>query len=161
MGRHWSSAVRRSLKLCALSFIAVPSVLAQSPALDTDKRAATTACGSVVIIKCDAPAASTVAGSSAQVQQSRSVDLRRQNPLTQQLEGVVIEGELIRRRSIEETMASAFPAVRARDGNYTVETGEGTKCSCMNVCPPWPLPCCTCSGHLSRYRAMPGSSPLN
>ena len=29
----------------------------------------------------------------------------------------------------------------------------------MNVCPPWPLPCCTCSGHMSRYRLMPGSSP--
>ncbi len=161
MERYGFAVVRRSLKLCALSFIAASSVIAQSPALDTDKRAATTACDSVVIIKCDAPAASTGASPSAQVQQSRSVDLRRQNPLTQQLEGVVIEGELIRRRSIEETMASAFPAVRARDGNYTVETGEGTKCSCMNVCPPWPLPCCTCSGHLSRYRAMPGSSPLN
>ena len=161
MKKYGFAVVRRSSKLCALSFIAASSVIAQSPALDTDKRAATTACGSVVIIKCDAPAASTVAGSSGQAQQSRSVDLRRQNPLTQQLEGVVIEGELIRRRSIEETMASAFPAVRARDGNYTVETGEGTKCSCMNVCPPWPLPCCTCTGHLSRYRAMPGSSPLN
>lgn len=161
MRRYRSSVVRRSLKLCALWFIAASSVIAQSPALDTDKRASTTACGSVVIIKCDAPAANTGAGVSPQAQQSRSVDLRRQNPLTQQLEGVVIEGELIRRRSIEETMASAFPAVRARDGNYTVETGEGTKCSCMNVCPPWPLPCCTCSGHMSRYRAMPGSSPLN
>ncbi|MGZ9058302.1 MAG: hypothetical protein ACXW14_03545, partial [Burkholderiaceae bacterium] len=86
---------------------------------------------------------------------------RRTSPLVQQLDGVVIEGELLRRRSIEETMNIALPPVRPRDGSYTIETGEGTQCSCMNVCPPWPLPCCTCSGHMSRYRAMPGSSPLN
>jgi len=26
---------------------------------------------------------------------------------------------------------------------------------------PWPLPCCFCSARMSRYRSMPGSSPLN
>ena len=51
--------------------------------------------------------------------------------------------------------------VRTRDGSYTFDNGEGSKCTCMNVCPPWPLPCCTCSGQLGRYRSMPGSSPLN
>ena len=119
-------------------------------------------CGSVVIIKCDQPAPET---SSAQTefarQQARRGQALRQDPLRQQLEGVVIEGELTRRRSIEETMASAFPAVRARDGTYTVERAAGSKCTCMNVCPPWPLPCCTCSSPMSNYRSMPGSSPLN
>ena len=42
-------------------------------------------------------------------------------------------------------MAGAFPTVRARDGSYTFESGDGSKCTCMNVCPPWPFPCCTCS----------------
>ena len=57
-------------------------------------------------------------------------------------------------------MASAFPTVRARDGSYTFDSGEGSKCTCMNVCPPWPLPL-----HMLRpvgsVPAMPGSSPLN
>lgn len=153
--------VRRHLRTYALLLIAAPSVIAQPPALDAGKRAAQKDCGSVVIIKCDAPATGIDAGVSEQAQQSRRTEPRRTSPLVQRLDGVVIEGELLRRRSIEETMALAFPALRARDGNYTFETGEGSKCSCMNVCPPWPLPCCTCSGHMSRYRAMPGSSPLN
>jgi len=144
-----------------LLLIAATSVVAQSPGLDSGNRAAQKDCGSVVIVKCDAPAANTDAGVSEQGQQSRGIELRRTSPLVQQLDGVVIEGELTRRRSIEETMASAFPTVLPRDGNYTFDKGEGSKCTCMNVCPPWPLPCCACSGHMSRYRAMPGSSPLN
>lgn len=144
--------VGQHLRTCALLLVVSTSVIAQSPALDVDKRAAQKDCGSVIIVKCDAPAASAGTGGN---------EPRRTSSLVQQLDGVVIEGELIRRRSIEEMMNMALPPVRARDGTYTIETGEGTKCSCMNVCPPWPLPCCTCSGHMSRYRAMPGSSPLN
>ncbi len=150
--------VRRHLKWWALLAVAASASFAQQPVLDDGKQAVPKDCGSVVIVKCDSP---HLGASDQTRQQSRHVEPRRQNPLVQQLDGVVIEGEALRRRSIEEVMSSAFPAVRARDGNYTFDTGEGTKCTCMNVCPPWPLPCCTCSGHMSRYRAMPGSSPLN
>jgi hypothetical protein len=150
------------LKWWALFGVAASASLAQPPASDGRDQAAAKDCGSVVIIKCDRPASEASAGASDQArQQVRRAEVRRQDPFAQQLEGVIIEGELIRRRSIEETMASAFPTVRARDGSYTFDNGEGSKCTCMNVCPPWPLPCCTCSGQLGRYRAMPGSSPLN
>jgi hypothetical protein len=150
------------LKWWALLAVAASASLAQQPASDGRNQAAAKGCGSVVIIKCDRPASEASASTSDQArQQARRAEVVRQNPFAQQLEGVVIEGELIRRRSIEETMASAFPTVRARDGSYTFDSGEGSKCTCMNVCPPWPLPCCTCSGQLGRYRAMPGSSPLN
>lgn len=136
--------------------------MAQQLPLDDSTRASLADCGSVVIVKCDRPAAETQPGVSDQtLQQSVRTELRRQSPLVQQLDGVIVEGEALRRRSIEEMMNFALPPVRPRDGTHTFETGEGTKCSCMNVCPPWPLPCCTCSGHMSRYRAMPGSSPLN
>jgi hypothetical protein len=149
------------LKWWALLAVAASASIAQ-PAYDDRSQAAAKDCGSVVIIKCDRPASEANAVTSDQAQQqARRADVRRQDPFAQQLEGVVIEGELIRRRSIEETMASAFPTVRARDGSYTFDSGEGSKCTCMNVCPPWPLPCCTCSGQLGRYRSMPGSSPLN
>jgi hypothetical protein len=154
--------VRRHLNWQALLLIAASASFAQQPASDHGTQATAKDCGSVVIVKCDRPASEGSAGTSDQDrQQVRRVELLRQNPFSQQLEGVVIEGEFIRRRSIEETMASAFPTVRSRDGSYTFDQGEGSKCTCMNVCPPWPLPCCTCSGQMGRYRAMPGSSPLN
>jgi hypothetical protein len=154
--------VRRHLKWWALLLIAAFASFAQQPALDDGKQAAPKDCGSVVIVKCDRSASERSVSTPEQPRQPvRRVDLRRQNPFVQPLEGVVIEGELIRRRSIEETMASAFPTVRPRDGNYTFDTGAGSKCTCMNVCPPWPLPCCTCSAPMGRYIGMPGSSPLN
>ena len=144
-----------------LCSIAASAAIAQPPALDDAKRTAQTDCGSVVIIKCDrpAPVGNTSASEQAR-QQSRRIELRRQDPPIQALDGVVIEADVVRRRSIEETMGSAFPIVRPRDGSYTFETGEGSKCTCMNVCPPWPLPCCQCSAEMSRYRSTPGSAPL-
>ena len=150
------------MKLWALLAVAASASFAQPHAPDGHNQAAVKDCGSVVIIKCDQPASAASAGTSDQArQQARRGEVLRQNPFAQQLEGVVIEGELIRRRSIEETMSSAFPIVRARDGSYTFDSGEGSKCTCMNVCPPLPFPCCTCTGQMGRYRAMPGSSPLN
>jgi hypothetical protein len=153
--------VRRHLNRWALlQLLAVSGALAQ-PASLSDLSAERADCASVVIVRCERPAAESQLGTSDQArQQSRRSEPRRQSSIMQQLEGIVIEGEALRRRSIEEMMNIA-PPLRARDGNYTFETGEGTKCTCMNVCPPWPLPCCTCSGHMSRYRLTPGSSPIN
>lgn len=147
--------VRRHLKSLALPLvlisIAASAALAQQAALNDGKVIAPADCGSVVIIKCDrpAPAGTTERG------------LRRQWPIVQELDGIVIEADAIRRRSIEEAIGSAFPIVRPRDGNYTYLTGEGSQCTCMNICPPWPLPCCNCSAQMGRYRLMPGTSPLN
>ena len=153
--------VRRHLNRWAvLQLLAVSGASAQ-PASLNDLSAERTDCASVVIVRCERPAAEIQTGTPDQArQQSRRSEPRRQSSMVQQLDGVVVEGEALRRRSIEEMMNIA-PPLRARDGNYTFETGEGTKCTCMNVCPPWPLPCCTCSGHMSRYRLMPGSSPIN
>ena len=163
MGRQRLSVVRRHLKWSALlQLVIVAAATAQSATSDHAKGVERADCASVVIIKCDRPAPEIQLGTpDEQRQQSRRNEPRRQSLMVQQLEGVVVEGEALRRRSIEDMMNIALPPVRARDGNYTIETGEGTKCSCMNVCPPWPLPCCTCSGHMNRYRSMPGSSPIN
>jgi len=129
-----------------LLLIAAPAAIAQQQPSDSAKPAGLADCGSMVIIKCDRPA-----DASEQVRQpSRRVELRRQALPVQQLEGVVIESEAIRRRSIEEMMSSAFPPALARDGNYTFDTGEGSKCTCMNVCPPFPFACCVCSPRTGR-----------
>jgi len=118
-------------------------------------------CVSVVIIKCDRPAAAVAGGNGGSFDAARRVEVRRQGSLLQQLDGVVIEDQATRRRTVGETIGGAFPALRPRDGDYTFTTGEGAQCTCNNNCPPWPLPCCVCSGHMSRYRSMPGSSLLN
>ncbi|MGH6608976.1 MAG: hypothetical protein ACRECQ_01845 [Burkholderiaceae bacterium] len=137
-----------------LIFIALGPADAQQPVIDSSQLD----CGSVVIIRCDRPA--TTEQAEAQ-QRSRSIDLRRQPQSLQQLDGVVIEADALRRRSIEQTMAGAFPILLPRDGNYTFRTSESSKCTCMNVCPPPPLPCCNCSVPMNRYLSTPGSSPLN
>lgn len=149
------------MKLWAL-LLAAASAAAQQPSLDDQKQAAQKDCGSVVIVKCELPAPA-IGASAAEpaLQQPRLFSARRQTTGVQALDGVVIEGEALRRRSVEETMAGAFPTVRARDGSHTFDSGDGSKCTCLNVCPPWPFPCCTCSAVMSRYRSMPGSSPLN
>ena len=70
-----------------------------------------------VIVKCDRPAAENQLGTSDQTrQQSRRTEPRRQSPLVQQLDGVVVEGEALRRRSIEEMMNMGLPPVLPRDG---------------------------------------------
>ena len=52
---------------------------------------------------------------------------RRQSSVVQQLGGVIVEGEALRRRSIEEMMNLTLPPVRARDGGCTVETWRRNK----------------------------------
>ena len=96
--------VRRHLKRWALLLlVAVPPAIAQQVSLDEGKRVERTDCASVVIIKCDKPAAEGQLGTSDQTrQQSRRTEPRRQSSMVQQLEGVVVEGEALRRRSIEE-----------------------------------------------------------
>jgi hypothetical protein len=149
--------VRGYLKFAPLLLVAAPSLFAQPRVVDAVRPPHD--CGSVVIVKCDRPVSEP---SSEQTRHlGRRTELRRQAAGVQQLEGVVIEGEAVRRRSIEEIMGSAFPIFRSRDSSHTFEASDGSKCTCMNVCPPPPLPCCQCSANLSRYRQTPGSSPLN
>ena len=91
--------------------------------------------------------------------QARALEQRRRaasDPL--ELDRITIEADPVR-RGVEEAMAGAFSA-RASGGTYTFATGEGSQCSCMNRCPPVPLPCCQCSVPPRAYSASPGASPL-
>lgn len=159
-GKTEASVFCRHLMWVVVLLAAAAASVAQQTASDDAKLAAPPDCGSVVIIKCERPE-STREGAASPTQQSRRAELRRQNSQVQQLDGVVIEDNAIRRRSVEDTIGNAFPSLRPRDGDYTFATGEGAQCTCSNNCPPWPLPCCVCSGQMNRYRSTPGSSPLN
>jgi hypothetical protein len=121
-------------------------------------------CGSVVIVKCDpAPSASVLPQTrdgAPRRDQSRMQTARREPLPIQELEVMTIEGEAIRRRTLEEAFAPAFPQSRPIDGSYTYTIAESAQCTCMNRCPPPPFPCCQCSGHMNRYSVSPGASVL-
>jgi hypothetical protein len=121
-------------------------------------------CGSVVIVKCDPTRTANVPPQTpreaARRDQARGLAARREAPTTQDFGLVIIEGEAVRRRTLEEALASAFPQSRPADGSYTYTIAESAQCTCMNQCPPPPFPCCQCSGHMNRYAASPGSTVL-
>jgi hypothetical protein len=121
-------------------------------------------CGSVVIVKCD-PTPTAKAGprtprEAVRREQSRGLAARREASTERDLELMIIEGEAVRRRTLEEALAPAFPPVRPADGSYTYTVAESAQCTCMNQCPPPPFPCCQCSGHMNRYSVSPGASVL-
>jgi len=147
--------VRRHLTCAALLFA---GTVGAQPANSDGRDSPQMDCGSVVVVKCDRAVRAVPSSGSAT---ARQIEQRRVSPLIQQLDGVVIEGDAIRRRTVEDVIGGAFPAARPRDGDTTFSTGEGKQCTCLNLCPPWPLPCCNCSSHMNRYINMPGSSPLN
>jgi hypothetical protein len=121
-------------------------------------------CGSVVIVKCEpsraAHAAPKLRSEAARRDQERTLAARREAAPGQDLGVMIIEGEAIRRRTLEEALSTAFPQSRPGDGSYTYTIAESAQCTCMNQCPPPPFPCCQCSGHMNRYSASPGSSVL-
>jgi hypothetical protein len=112
-------------------------------------------CESVVVVRCEpTPEAATSSRPEA-----RRMEERRRSPLDGvELERIVIEADPIR-PSLESILSRPF-AARPTQGTHTFSTGEGTQCTCMNRCPPFPFPCCDCSSPMSRYSAMPGASPL-
>jgi hypothetical protein len=120
-------------------------------------------CGSVVVVECEprwAPAQPRTVDEAARRERGQAVAARRTPAETHEFERIIIEGEALRRRTLEEAMAPAFPQSRPVDGTFTYTVAEGAQCTCMNRCPPIPFPCCQCSGHMNRYANSPGASPL-
>jgi hypothetical protein len=139
-------------------------LVAAAAAQESDRVRALPDCGSVVVVKCE-PTRTAVplppsASEAARRDQSRTLAARRENSTAQDLGWAIIEGEAIRRRTLEEAFSPAFPQVRPVDGTYTFTIAESAQCTCMNRCPPPPFPCCQCSGHMNRYSTSPGASVL-
>lgn len=113
-------------------------------------------CESPVIVRCEPP---SQAERSPLKQRAQRIEERRRAPLdTVELGPIVIEADSVR-PSFADVLSRPF-AVSPNSGTYTFATGEGTQCTCMHRCPPFPFPCCDCSSPMNRYSAMPGSSPL-
>ncbi len=139
---------------------------AQAQTAEGAGRAVGSECGSVVIVKCerrnDAESPEAAAERSQKAERARRTEGRRSSGV-QDLGTVVIEGERVRSLSVEESIQRAMAGEVRPPGTHTYSTGEGTQCTCMNVCPPWwtLMPCCSCSTHsASRLSVAPGSTPL-
>lgn len=116
-------------------------------------------CGSVVIIKCDKPPADTP--DRAKKEAARRLEARRADRATIELDRVIIEGDG-ERRSPEDVISRALSHPLVRPGETTFSIGESAQCTCLNICPPWPLPCCNCSDRVgSRHATSPGWKPTN
>jgi len=120
-------------------------------------------CGSVVLVKCDKP---NVAGVQAVTpaeamrrESARRMEARRTGQLTYEMERIIIEGEG-ERLSPEAVISRSLSQPLVRQGENTYEIGESAQCTCMNICPPFPFPCCSCTDRVGgRHATSPGWKP--
>jgi len=120
-------------------------------------------CGSVVLIKCDKPASGSQAvapADPARREAARRMENRRADQAIIEMERLIVEGDG-ERRSPEDVISRALAQpLPQRQGTHSFAIGEGAQCSCMNICPPWPLPCCECTDRVgSRQATSPGWKP--
>jgi hypothetical protein len=117
-------------------------------------------CGSVVIVKCDRP--DVVPPERARQEAARRIESRRVDRATVELDRVIIEDDAERGDSPEKAISRALSRPSLRPGEQTFAAGEGAQCTCRNVCPPPPLPCCVCTDRPgSRQATGPGWKPTN
>jgi hypothetical protein len=138
--------------LCVLAAVEldaqVPQPSAAQPVQD---------CGSVVIIKCDKPQSRA---SDARRDAARQMQSRRADRATFELDRVIIESEAERLESPEQTIGRALyrPLVTRVEHSFSI--GESAQCTCMNICPPPPFPCCNCTDRVgSSLATAPGWKP--
>jgi hypothetical protein len=114
-------------------------------------------CGSVVIIRCDPPPASV----DARPEAARRLEERRMSSAAM-MDRIIIEEDAMRPASPESVISRALSTPFVKPGEHSFSIGEGAQCTCRNICPPWPLPCCNCTDQVgSRHATAPGSKPTN
>ncbi len=117
-------------------------------------------CGSVVVIKCDRRDAAPVEREKQEA--ARRSEVRRSERATVELGRIIIEGDAERLMSPEESISRALSRPLLRQGEHSYPIGESAQCTCLNLCPPWPLPCCQCTDQPgSRHATSPGWKPTN
>lgn len=153
----WLFAPLASLVLATL-------VLAQTSIAPVAPPAAVTApdCGSVVLIKCDKPASGSQAVAPpdpARRAAAQRMENRRADQAIIEMERLIVEGDG-ERRSPEDVISRALAQPLVREGQHSYSIGESAQCTCMNICPPPPLPCCACTDRVgSRQATSPGWKP--
>lgn len=115
-------------------------------------------CGSVVIIKCEPPAADDVQHTRREA--ARRVESRRGGTSVDVMDRVIIEDDALRPDSPEAAINRALSRPLVRQGENSYSIGESAQCTCMNICSPPPFPCCQCTDRVgSRHSTAPGWAP--
>lgn len=142
----------------ALLAAVLGSAVAQAPAVSSKVPPPAPDCGSVVIVKCERPDVDDA--QHARREAARRVDNRRGGSAVDVMDRVIIEDDALRPDSPEAAINRALSRPLVRQGENSFSIGEGAQCTCMNVCPPPPFPCCQCTDRVgSRHSTAPGWAP--
>jgi hypothetical protein len=115
-------------------------------------------CGSVVVVRCDKP--EPPASERSKRDAVRRIEARRSDRAAVELDRVIIEGDAERPESPEQTISRALSRAPLPRGEHSFATGESARCTCMNICPPPPFPCCNCTDRVGSSLAnAPGWKP--
>ena len=115
-------------------------------------------CGSIVIVKCEKP--EPAAADRGKRDAARRIEARRADRATVELDRVIIEGDADRIDTPEQAISRALYRPLVTRGEHSFVIGESAQCTCMNICPPPPLPCCSCTDRVGSSLAnAPGWKP--
>jgi hypothetical protein len=144
--------------LAALAAAGLCSVAAQTPAAKATAPPEMPDCGSLVIVKCERPEVDDA--QRARGQAARRIETRRGSNAVDVMDKVIIEDDAIRPDSPEAAISRALSRPLVRQGENSFSIGESAQCTCMNICPPPPFPCCQCTDRVgSRHSTAPGWAP--
>jgi len=117
-------------------------------------------CGSVVIVKCDKR--DPAVNDRPRLEAAWRIESRRIDRATVELDRIIIEGDAERAQSPEQVIGRALSRPPLARGEHSFSIGESAQCTCMNICPPPPFPCCSCTDRVgSRLAHSPGWKPTN
>jgi len=115
-------------------------------------------CQSVVQLRCDTSVGS--ATSDQRRDAALRLEIQRSNPALE-LDQIVIEADRPV-SSISDTMGRQLSRPLVSQGEHSFAIGESAQCTCMNICPPPPFPCCACTDIVgSRLSQSPGWAPTH
>jgi hypothetical protein len=144
--------------MAALAAAGLCSVAAQTPAVKSGAVQDRPDCGSLVIVKCERPEVDET--QRARHEAAQRIEKRRGSNAVDVMDKVIIEDDAIRPDSPEAAINRALSRPLVRPGENTFSIGESAQCTCMNICPPPPFPCCQCTDRVgSRHSTAPGWAP--
>lgn len=115
-------------------------------------------CGSLVIIKCDKPQLSPTERQKRET--ARRLEARRADRATVEFDRIIIEGDAERPDTPQELISRSLSRPLVTQGEHSFAIGESAQCTCRNVCPPPPFPCCECTDRVGSSLAnAPGWKP--
>jgi hypothetical protein len=134
------------------------NVAAQTPAAQAPVAQEVPDCGSLVIVKCERREVDDAQRTRREA--ARRIETRRGGNALDVMDKVIIEDDAIRPDSPEAAINRALSRPLAKQGEYSFSIGESAQCTCMNICPPPPFPCCQCTDRVgSRHSTAPGWAP--